>query len=65
MLNITILANDIIYANLYQVHIFQNVHIAAYDEIHMHSPPKSFPPIVVKLHTIGKKAKPGVMCTKK
>ena len=49
-LNITILANDIIYASLYQVHIFQNAH----DEIHMHTPHKSFHPIMVKLHAIGK-----------
>ena len=26
--------------NLYQVHIFQNAHIAAYNEIHMPTPPK-------------------------
>ena len=54
MLNITILANDIIYANLYQVHIFQNAHIAAYDKIHMHKPPKVFIQLWIK-HTIGKK----------
>ena len=42
MLNITILANDIIYDNLYHVNIFQNAHIAAYGETHMHTPPKVF-----------------------
>ena len=40
MLTITILANDIIYDNLYYVHIFQNTHVAAYDETYMHTPPK-------------------------
>ena len=54
MLNLTILANDIIYDKLYQVHTFQNAHIAAYDEIHIHTPPKSFHPIVDKRHTLGK-----------
>ena len=42
MLDITILANDIIYDNLYHVNIFQNVNIAAYGETHMHTPPKVF-----------------------
>ena len=55
MLNINILANGIIYDNLYHVNIFQNAHIAAYGETHMHTPPKSFYPIVDKIHTIGKK----------
>ena len=59
MLNLTILANDIIYDKLYYIHIFQNAHIAAYDEIHMHTPPKSFHPIVVKNHTVGKKQNMG------
>ena len=48
MLNITILANNFIYINLYYVNIFQNAHIAAYDETHMHTPPKSFHPIMDK-----------------
>ena len=55
MLNITILADDIIYDNLYHVNIFQNAHIAAYGQTHMHTPLKSFHPIMDKLHTIGKK----------
>ena len=54
MLNLTILANDIIYVRVYEVHIFQNTHIAAYDKIHMHMPPKRFHPIVVRNHTNGK-----------
>ena len=41
MLNITILANNIIYNNLYHVKIFQNAHIAAYGETHMHTTPNS------------------------
>ena len=40
MLNITILANNMIYGNLYHVNIFQNTHLAAYDETHMHAPNK-------------------------
>ena len=58
MLNITILANGITWNNLYQVNIFQNAHIAAYGETHMHTP-QSFHPIVDKFHTIGKKKNPG------
>ena len=42
MLTIIILANDIIYDNLYYVNIFQNTHIAAYGETHMHTPPNIF-----------------------
>ena len=49
MLTITILANDITYDNLYYVNIFQNTHVAAYGEIHMHTPPKD------NFHTIGRK----------
>ena len=55
MRHLTILANDIIYDRLYWVHICQNAHKAAYDEKHMHTPPKSFHPIMVRIHTIGKK----------
>ena len=54
MLTITILANDIIYDNLYYVNIFQNTHIAAYGETHAYTP-QSFHPIVDKIHTIGRK----------
>ena len=56
MLTITILANDIIYDNLYHVNIFQNTHVAAYGRTHMHTPPKSFHPIMDKFHTIGRKS---------
>ena len=42
MCTITILANDIIYDNLYHVNIFQSTHIAAYGQTHMHTPPKVF-----------------------
>ena len=42
MLNITILANNMIYGNLYHINIFQNTHLAAYDKTHMHTPPKVF-----------------------
>ena len=42
MLTITILANNVIYGNLYYINIFQNTHLAAYDETHMHNPPKVF-----------------------
>ena len=42
MLTITILANDIISDNLYQINIFQNAHIATYDETCRHTPPKVF-----------------------
>ena len=38
MLNITILANNFIYINLYSVNIFQNAHIAAYGETHAYTP---------------------------
>ena len=55
MLNITILANNMICGNLYHVNIFKNTHLAAYDERHMHAPPKSFHSIVDKCHTIGSK----------
>ena len=55
MFTITILANDIIYENLYYVNIFQNTHVAAYGETHMHTAPKSFHPIMDKCHTIGRK----------
>ena len=55
MLTITILANNIIYGNLYYVNIFQNTYLAAYGETHMHTLPKSFYPIVDKCHTIGRK----------
>ena len=55
MLTITILANDTIYDNLYYANIFQNTHVAACDETHMHTPPKSIHPIVDKCHTIGRK----------
>ena len=48
MLNSTILANDIIYEKLYLVNMLQNVHIAAYGEIHMHTPPKVFDQLWVK-----------------
>ena len=41
MLTITILANNMIY-NLYHENIFQNIHLAAYGETHMHTPPKVF-----------------------
>ena len=53
MLNITILANYIIYGNLYHINIFQNTHLAACDITHMHTPPKCFHPIMDKCHTIG------------
>ena len=42
MLTITILANDIIYDNLYYVNIFENIHIAAYGKTHIQTPPKVF-----------------------
>ena len=45
MLNITILANAIIYDNLYYVNIFQNTHIAAYGETYVYTP-QSFHPIM-------------------
>ena len=51
----TILANDIIYNNLYHVNIFQNTHLAAYSRTHMHTPPKSFHPIMKKCHTTSRK----------
>ena len=35
--------------------ISQNTHIAAYDKMHMHTPPKSFPPSMDKTCTNGKK----------
>ena len=54
MLNFTILANDIKYNKVYYVYIFQNAHIAAYGEIHMHTSPKSFHPSVDKTDTNGK-----------
>ena len=54
MLDLTILDNDIIYNNLYHVNIFQNAHLVAYGETHMHTPPKSVHPIMDKLHTMGK-----------
>ena len=38
MLTITILANDIIYDNLYYVNIFQNAHVAAYGGTHAYTP---------------------------
>ena len=53
MLTITILANYIIYGNLYHI-TFQNTHLAAHDVTHMHTSPKSFHPIMDKCHTIGK-----------
>ena len=55
MLTITILANNIIFGNLYYVNIFQNTHLATYDETHMHTPPKSVHPIMNKFHTFGRK----------
>ena len=55
MLNITILANDILYDNSYHVNIFQNANIVAYGKTHMYAPPKSFHPIMDKFHTGGKK----------
>ena len=42
MLTITILANDIIYDNLYYVNIFQNTPVAAYGKTHTHTSPKVF-----------------------
>ena len=42
MLTITVLANDIIYDNLYYVNIFQNTHLTAYGETHLYAPPKVF-----------------------
>ena len=55
MLTITILANNMIYGNLYHVTIFQNTHLAAYGETHMYTPPKNFHLIVGRCHTIGRK----------
>ena len=55
MLNITILANNVIYGNLYHVNIFQNTHLTPSDETHMHTPSKSFHGIMHKSHTIGRK----------
>ena len=46
MLKITILANNMMYGNLYDINIFQNTHLAAYDTMHMHMPPKGFHPIM-------------------
>ena len=42
MLIVTILANYIIYGNLYYINIFQNTHLAAYEITHMHTPPNIF-----------------------
>ena len=64
MLNITILTNNVLYGNLYHVNIFQNTHLAAYDKTHMHTPPKTFHPIMHKFHTIGRKENKGYMCIK-
>ena len=55
MLNIPFLANNIKYDKVCYVYIFQNTHIVAYDEIHMHTPPKSFHPSMEKTHTNGQK----------
>ena len=44
--------------------MFQNAHIAAYGEIHMHTPPKVFPPSMGKMHTMGEKGKPRVYVDK-
>ena len=55
MLTITILAKYIIYGNLYHINILQNTHLTAYFITHMHTPPKSFHPIIDKHHTIGRK----------
>ena len=42
MLTSTILANNMIYGNLYHITIFQNTHLVAYDKTYMHTPPKVF-----------------------
>ena len=60
MLNITILANNSIYGNLYYVNIFQNTHLVACDETYMHTPPKSFHPIMDKCHIIGRNKTRGI-----
>ena len=39
----------------YHVNIFQNTHLAAYGEKHMHTFPKTFHPIMGKCHTVGRK----------
>ena len=44
--------------------MFQNAHIAAYGEIHMHTPPKVFLQAWVKCTQWGKKENPGYMWIK-
>ena len=64
MLNIPSLANDIKYDKVCYVYIFQNTHIVAYDEIHMHTPPKKVFIQAWRKLTQMANAKPGVNVNK-